>query len=107
VGIVTDQVKRIGFFIAALVCFGLGLLSLPLPLPLGIVFNLLGVALLVMSSTKVRGWFHNLRRRNKWIDERVSDVENHLPDDMRDALTPDPKTGQTVDLGSDQNSNHV
>ena len=103
----SDQVKRIGFFIGALICFGLGLLSLPLPLPLGIVFNLLGIALLVMSSKTVRSWFHNLRRRNKWIDDRVSDVETHLPDDMRDALTPDPKSGPTADLGTDKSKNHV
>jgi len=100
---VTDQVKRIGFFVGALVCFCLGLLSLPLPLPLGIIFNLLGVALLVMSSATVRNWFHKLRRSNKWIHDRVSDVENHLPDDMREALTPDPLTEEKkITLDPDQ-----
>ena len=100
----TDHVKRIGFFVGAIICFALGLLSLPLPLPLGIIFNLLGLALLVMSSVTVRSWFHNLRRRNKWINDRVSDVETHLPDDMREALTPDPQTESVVDKNTDQNS---
>jgi len=99
---VSEHVKRIGFFVGALICFGLGLLSLPLPLPLGIIFNLLGIALLVMSSQTVRTWFHGLRRRNKWIHDRVSDVETHLPDDMREALTPDPKTEEKLDIGADQ-----
>ena len=69
---------------------------------LGFIFNLLGIAFLVMSSKIVRTWFHKLRRRNKWIDDRVSDVEPHLPDDMRDALTPDPQTGPAADTGPDQ-----
>ena len=91
----TEHVKRFGFFVAALVFFALGIVALPTPLPIGFIFFVIGIALLVMSSTIVRGWFHRLRRRHGWVDRRMRNVEPHLPDEMREALTPD-QTGEVT-----------
>ncbi len=96
----TEHVKRAGFFIGALICFAIGILILPTPFPIGIVFWVLGIALLVMSSTTVRNWFHDLRLRNGWIDDRLRDVEGHLPEEMREALTPDQDNEAGIDPGS-------
>lgn len=69
-------------------------LSLPLPIPLGIIFFLIGLSLLMIASPTVRLLFHRIRERYPGIDKRIESVERHLPAFLREALNSAPGGGK-------------
>lgn len=83
-------IRRFGLICLAIVCIVLGAITLPLPLPTGLILLAIGFGLLVMSSKRVRVWFHAKRRARPWLDAKLRKVEHHLPAAVRRALTPDP-----------------
>ena len=82
--------KRFGLVCVAIICLILGAITLPLPLPTGLILLAFGFGLLVMSSKRVRRWFHARRRAWPKLDAKLRKVEPHLPEALRRALTPDP-----------------
>jgi len=66
-----------------------GVVTFLLPIPLGIVLLVIGVAVLLSVSPRARGGFHRLRARYPMIDNRLTQVEPHLPESLRKVLRPD------------------
>jgi len=83
-----SAVWRFAVSVLAIICLILGVITLPLPLPTGLIFFVLGFALLLTASRRARIWFRSFRRRAPWLDARLSSVEHRLPDDLRRALSP-------------------
>ncbi len=71
--------RQILAFLLAGLCFVAAALSLPLPIPLGIVFFLIGVSLLLIASPAMRQRFYGLRQRYPAMDQRIATVEAYLP----------------------------
>ena len=83
-----EGVLRMIVFLVGLVFVVAGAIALPLPIPFGALMFVLGFAMIVMSSRRVRIWFHALRRRSPRLDSLMRRVEHWLPDRLRRALTP-------------------
>lgn len=78
--------RQILAFLLAGLCFVAAALSLPLPIPLGIVFFLIGVSLLLIASPAMQQRFYALRERYPAMDRRIATAEAYLPPFLRRAL---------------------
>jgi len=55
-----------------------GAITMPTPLPFGAPLIALGLAILVSTSSTVRGWMRTVRRRSERFDALVRRMEPHL-----------------------------
>lgn len=78
--------RQLFFLLLAGVCFTAAVLSFPLPLPLGFLFFLMGLSLLLLASPAARRKFHALRVRYPRFDQRIQGAERYLPPAIRRAL---------------------
>ncbi len=83
-----DGVWRMIVFLVGLVFVLAGAIALPLPIPFGALMFVVGFAMIVMSSKRVRTWFHAWRLRSPRLDGLLSRFEHWLPGVLRRALDP-------------------
>ena len=50
------------------------------PMPLGFMFLIPGVALLVLGSERVASWVQRRRARNAELNEKMTEACEHMPD---------------------------
>lgn len=74
---------RIAVQIAAIFVVLVGMVLFPLPIPVGAVLIGIGLAMLVVSSTRVRRWVQTHRRRNSRFDAFVRKAASYLPGNLR------------------------
>ena len=70
----------------AALCLFVGLVTLWLPIPTGLVLIAIGLALLLTTSPRVVRWLALLRRRYPGFDRRLARIEPFLPVPLRRAL---------------------
>lgn len=83
----TNGLRRAAILCAAILCFVLGLISLPLPIPTGAILLAMSFALFLTVSRRAKVWFRKVRRRTPWLDAKLALIDNRLPDELRRALS--------------------
>ena len=78
--------RKLAIKVGAILCLVLGLATLWLPIPTGLVLMLIGLSLLLMTSPQIAGWLSFLRRRYPSLDTRLRRAEPHLPRQLARAL---------------------
>lgn len=78
--------RQIVLLLLAALCFAAAVASFPLPVPLGFVFFLIGLSLLLIASATARRWVGALRTRFPLFERRLRSVEGYLPGFVRRAL---------------------
>lgn len=78
--------KRLFAFVGGLLLMMLGIFMIPTPFPLGIVFFPAGLALVMISSPRVRAWVHAMRLKFSLVDQGLSKIEDRLPNRLRQVL---------------------
>lgn len=78
--------RQLALLLLSGVCFIAAVLSLPLPLPLGFIFTVIGLSLLMLASPAMQRRFLAMRGRYPHINRRLQSVEGYLPDFVRRAL---------------------
>lgn len=63
-----------------------GILVVPLPLPIGLLMFLGGLSILVVESKAVRHFVRYLRRKNRWLDKRLSQFTDKAPESLQAVL---------------------
>lgn len=66
-----EEFKRIGILVLGWFFVGLGVLGLFLPILQGVLFIMIGLALLSSRSERVRGWLRRLEERHPHYHERM------------------------------------
>lgn len=74
------------YIIAGWICVIGGLIFLPLPTPFGLPLLIIGLALLISGSHRVRKFIQELRKNNKKMHQKISKVEPYLPGALRTPL---------------------
>ncbi len=72
--------------ISAIMCLVVGLLTLWLPIPTGLILIATGLGLLLMISERVARWVTGVRRRFAGLDRLLKRAEPYLPRKLRRAL---------------------
>lgn len=78
--------RQIALLLLSGLCFIAAVLSLPLPLPLGFIFSVIGLSLLLLASPAMQRHFQIFRLRFPVFDRRIQSVEGYLPRFVRRAL---------------------
>ncbi|MEM9705734.1 MAG: hypothetical protein AAF850_06605 [Pseudomonadota bacterium] len=79
-----------------------GVLTAFSPVPFGILFIAIGLVLLSTVAPPVRDALRNLRRRWRWLDRRLDDAQDTLPDRLSDPLrATDPEDEDEADEPGD------
>jgi len=70
-----------------------GFLLVPLPVPLGIIFIVIGFALLVTEDQHVANWVREIRGANPDLERKVEQIKGRLPENLREPFSKtDPNT---------------
>jgi hypothetical protein len=77
---------RLISIVAGIALIVFGLIVLPMPVPLGAIMIVMGLVLLVSSSTTVAGLVKSFRARYRSANLVIQKVEDHLPERWRKAL---------------------
>jgi hypothetical protein len=70
---------KIAFQIFAGFIVLIGIITFPLPIPIGAVLIVIGLAMLISSSKKVRNSIRSYRKRNPRINSIIMKAETYLP----------------------------
>lgn len=95
------MLSKILHIIATIVAIALilvGIVTFPMPIPLGAVFILLGLGLLVTTNAAFALWLRNFRERHPDMEDKIRKAERWLPGPLRlpiDKTRPDSDTEQT------------
>jgi hypothetical protein len=88
--------RQVVLLLLAWICFAAAVLSLPLPVPLGFMFFVVGVSLLLAASPMMRRWLRLLRIRYPGLDSRIEAVSLRLPAFVQRALNDSSPSGKDV-----------
>ena len=68
------------------ILFIAGLLTLWLPIPTGLILMAIGGGILLVTNRRVAAFLRHLRRRYRWLDDKLNEVEPSVPGSIRIAL---------------------
>lgn len=93
---------RVIIAILALLLIVVGVVAAISPIPLGVVMIAVGLIMLSFVAPPVRGFVRWLRRRWKWLDHRLDDAQETLPESIAEPLREsDPPDEEDEDAGED------
>ena len=72
--------------LVAVLCFVLGMATVWLPIPTGLILMAVGLGVLLMNSPHARKQVKGLRRRYPKLDAKLRGAERFLPKRLRKAL---------------------
>ncbi len=78
--------SRIALLILAIALIITGLIVLPLPIPFGALMIMVGMTILISSNDTAAGWIRKWREQNPRLNNRISVLENRLPDKLGQIL---------------------
>lgn len=85
-GLGSEALLNLLIKLVAIVCLIIGSITLLTPIPTGMLLIGVSIALLVPTSPTAQSWVGKLRRRHKFLDRHLHDIEPRLPTPLRTAL---------------------
>lgn len=77
--LVESRLLQFGQLMLGWVLIVIGLITLPMPFPVGLILLIIGLSILVPANKRVRIWLCKLRRRHPKFDQRLKSMQSKLP----------------------------